>query len=263
MLIMTALVDSGRSHPILILAIPVAGCTRKSDAKASSTVMKPAQVKVVLVPGGSQPYFQPWKTAGVQAKADFGLGDVTFNENPGWDQTKQNNVLTSPAAQGYNAFGVFGIAPENINTTFDSLERQGFHVASLASCPAGSADDADCCLSTDVQQAAYKAAQAAIAAVSRAKWLAAACDILVIDEPTVGIDVRTKAAFHKLIAGLAEEGMAILLISPDLPEVVTLADRSAVMGDFTLRGELVNDRDYDRMSQAIIRLIHPGARAAA
>jgi ribose transport system ATP-binding protein len=95
--------------------------------------------------------------------------------------------------------------------------------------------------------------------VSLAKWLAANCDILVIDEPTVGIDVRTKAAFHELIAGLAEEGMAILLISSDLPEVVTLADRVAVMGDFTLRGEVVNDRDYDRMSQAIIRLIHAAA----
>jgi ribose transport system ATP-binding protein len=99
--------------------------------------------------------------------------------------------------------------------------------------------------------------------VSLAKWLAAACDILVIDEPTVGIDVRTKAAFHELIAGLAEEGMAILLISSDLPEVVTLADRIAVMGDFALRGELVNDRDYDRMSQAVIRLIHATPEAAA
>ncbi|MEV5752784.1 sugar ABC transporter ATP-binding protein [Actinoallomurus sp. NPDC052308] len=99
--------------------------------------------------------------------------------------------------------------------------------------------------------------------VSLAKWLAADCDILVIDEPTVGIDVRTKAAFHELIAGLAEEGMAILLISSDLPEVVTLADRIAVIGDFALRGELVNDHDYDRMSQAVIRLIHATPKAAA
>jgi ribose transport system ATP-binding protein len=99
--------------------------------------------------------------------------------------------------------------------------------------------------------------------VSLAKWLAANCDILVIDEPTVGIDVRTKAAFHELIAGLAEEGMAILLISSDLPEIVTLADRIAVMADFALRGELANDRAYDRMSQAIIRLIHAAPEAAA
>jgi ribose transport system ATP-binding protein len=92
--------------------------------------------------------------------------------------------------------------------------------------------------------------------VSLAKWLAAQCEILVVDEPTVGIDVRTKAAFHELIAGLAADGLAILLISSDLPEIVTLSDRIAVMNDFAIRGELANDRDYARMSQAIIRLIH-------
>ncbi|MEV0382666.1 sugar ABC transporter ATP-binding protein [Nonomuraea sp. NPDC050643] len=92
--------------------------------------------------------------------------------------------------------------------------------------------------------------------VSLAKWLAAECEILIVDEPTVGIDVRTKAAFHELIAELAEAGLALLLISSDLPEIVTLADRIAVMNDFSLRGELDNDHDYARMSQAIIRLIH-------
>jgi ribose transport system ATP-binding protein len=92
--------------------------------------------------------------------------------------------------------------------------------------------------------------------VSLAKWLAARCEILVIDEPTVGIDVRTKAAFHHLIAELAADGMAILVITSDLPELVTLADRVVVLRDFSVRGELPNDHDYDRMSQAVIRLIH-------
>jgi ribose transport system ATP-binding protein len=92
--------------------------------------------------------------------------------------------------------------------------------------------------------------------VSLAKWLAAECDILVVDEPTVGIDVRTKAAFHELIAGLAADGLALLLISSDLPETVSLADRIAVMAEMRIVGELVNDHDYTRMSQQIIRLIH-------
>jgi ribose transport system ATP-binding protein len=92
--------------------------------------------------------------------------------------------------------------------------------------------------------------------VSLAKWLAAECDILVVDEPTVGIDVRTKAAFHELIAGLAADGLALLLISSDLPETVSLADRIAVMSDMRIVGELANDHDYPRMSQQIIRLIH-------
>jgi ribose transport system ATP-binding protein len=92
--------------------------------------------------------------------------------------------------------------------------------------------------------------------VSLAKWLAAECDILILDEPTVGIDVRTKAAFHELIAALASDGLALLLISSDLPEMVALADRVAVMSELRVVGELANDHDYPRMSQAIIRLIH-------
>jgi ribose transport system ATP-binding protein len=92
--------------------------------------------------------------------------------------------------------------------------------------------------------------------VSLAKWLAAECEILIVDEPTVGIDVRTKAAFHELIAGLAADGLALLLISSDLPETVVLADRIAVMSDRRIVGELANDHDYPRMSRQIIRMIH-------
>ncbi|MFF5199307.1 sugar ABC transporter ATP-binding protein [Micromonospora parva] len=99
--------------------------------------------------------------------------------------------------------------------------------------------------------------------VSLAKWLAADCDVLIIDEPTVGIDVRTKGAFHELIAGLAARGMAILLISSDLPEMVTLADRIAVMREFAIVGELDNDHDYERMSQSVIRFIHDGQGVVA
>jgi ribose transport system ATP-binding protein len=97
--------------------------------------------------------------------------------------------------------------------------------------------------------------------VSLAKWLAADCDILVIDEPTVGIDVRTKAAFHELILALADTGIAILLISSDLPEMITLADRIAVMNDYRIVGELDNDHEYGPASQAVITLIHSGAAA--
>jgi len=99
--------------------------------------------------------------------------------------------------------------------------------------------------------------------VSLAKWLAAECDILVVDEPTVGIDVRTKAAFHQLIAGLAADGLALLLISSDLPEIVALADRIAVMSELRIVGELANDHDYPRMSQQIIRLIHAETQPAS
>ncbi|GAA4358424.1 sugar ABC transporter ATP-binding protein [Microbacterium rhizosphaerae] len=98
--------------------------------------------------------------------------------------------------------------------------------------------------------------------VSLAKWLAAKTRILIIDEPTVGIDVKTKRAFYELIWKLADEGLAILLISSDLAEMVTLADRIIVMDRFTVRGEVDNTHDYDTMSTAVIHRIHRSETAA-
>ena len=92
--------------------------------------------------------------------------------------------------------------------------------------------------------------------VSLAKWLAAKTQILIIDEPTVGIDVRTKRAFYDLIWKLADDGLAILLISSDLAEMITLADRIVVMDRFAISGDVQNTHDYDSMSQSVIRLIH-------
>jgi ribose transport system substrate-binding protein len=149
----------------LLALLATAGCTKKSDSDEASSSRGPDQVKIALIPGGAHPYFQPWKTTAATAKTEFKLADVTFNETSGWDQTKQNDVVKSLAAQGYNAFGIFGVSPDNINSTFEDLKRQGFPVASLASCPAGDVDKADFCLSTDVGQAAYKAAKAAIDAI--------------------------------------------------------------------------------------------------
>ncbi|HEX4221207.1 MAG TPA: sugar ABC transporter substrate-binding protein [Pseudonocardiaceae bacterium] len=150
---------------VLAVALVAAGCAKSSTAAGSAHGISAGQVKVALVPGGPHPYFQPWKAAAQQAKSDFSLGGITFNETSGWDQTTQNSVLTSLEAQGYNAFGVFGVSPDNINSTFSKLKHDGFPAASLGSCPAGSTDDADFCLATDVQQAAYKAAKIAIQAM--------------------------------------------------------------------------------------------------
>ncbi|MFE7710782.1 hypothetical protein ACFU6I_34515 [Streptomyces sp. NPDC057486] len=56
--------------------------------------------KVALVRGGAHPYFQPWKTAGAEAKKEYQLGDVTFDETADWDQQKQNNLFSALAARG-------------------------------------------------------------------------------------------------------------------------------------------------------------------
>jgi zinc transport system ATP-binding protein len=71
-----------------------------------------------------------------------------------------------------------------------------------------------------------------------AKALAARPDLLVLDEPTAGVDVGAKAEIHRKIQQLASEGLAVVVVSSDLPEVLTLADRILVMREGSLQGEL-------------------------
>lgn len=70
-----------------------------------------------------------------------------------------------------------------------------------------------------------------------AKWLSTEPKILILDEPTRGIDVGTKAAVHALMSKLASEGMAILMISSELPEVLGMSDRIIVMREGRLTGQ--------------------------
>jgi ribose transport system ATP-binding protein len=91
--------------------------------------------------------------------------------------------------------------------------------------------------------------------VSLAKWLAAETEILLLDEPAVGIDVGAKAEVYGLVRGLADQGKAILLISSDLREIVQLADRIVVMGNFRMLGEIQNTGDYTSVSKAIMERI--------
>lgn len=70
-----------------------------------------------------------------------------------------------------------------------------------------------------------------------AKWLATRPRILILDEPTHGIDVGTKAAIHQLMSHLAGEGLAILVISSELPEILGMSDRILVMCEGRLTGE--------------------------
>ena len=62
-----------------------------------------------------------------------------------------------------------------------------------------------------------------------AKWLARQPTVLIVDEPTRGIDVATKAEVHRLLSELAAQGVAVLMISSELPEVLGMADRIVVL----------------------------------
>jgi ribose transport system ATP-binding protein len=92
--------------------------------------------------------------------------------------------------------------------------------------------------------------------VSVAKWIVAGVKLLIIDEPSVGIDIKAKAELHDLIHDLANQGTAILLITSDMVEMIDVADRILVMSDFCIKGEVKNDRNYGRVSQAVMRLVH-------
>ncbi len=71
-----------------------------------------------------------------------------------------------------------------------------------------------------------------------ARWLAAKSKILILDEPTRGVDVGAKAEIHALIGELAEQGAAILLISSELPELLNLSDRILVLRAGRMVGEV-------------------------
>jgi ribose transport system ATP-binding protein len=71
-----------------------------------------------------------------------------------------------------------------------------------------------------------------------AKWITVAPKILIFDEPTRGVDVGAKAAIHDLMRGLAKDGMAIMMISSELPELIGMSDRIIVMRDGRIAGVL-------------------------
>lgn len=71
-----------------------------------------------------------------------------------------------------------------------------------------------------------------------AKWLAAHCEVLALDEPTRGVDVGAKAEIHELIRGLALQGKAVIVVSSDLPELLALSTRILVMRNGRIEGEV-------------------------
>jgi ABC-type sugar transport system ATPase subunit len=75
-----------------------------------------------------------------------------------------------------------------------------------------------------------------------AKWLAAKAPVLILDEPTRGVDVGAKAEIHALIDQLARDGHAILLISSELPELLRLSTRILVVRDGRVAGEVPRAR---------------------
>jgi ribose transport system ATP-binding protein len=93
----------------------------------------------------------------------------------------------------------------------------------------------------DVKQEAKSLSGGNQQKVVLAKWLLAAPSLLMLDEPTRGIDVGAKAEIYSLLRKLADDGVAVLFVSSDVPEILGLADRILVMSRGVLAGELNGD----------------------
>jgi ABC-type sugar transport system ATPase subunit len=78
-----------------------------------------------------------------------------------------------------------------------------------------------------------------------ARWIAAGCKILLVDEPTRGVDVGAKSEIHSLIDKLSQEGAAVLLISSDMPELLNLSTRIIVLREGEMVGEL-SRKEFDQ-----------------
>ena len=83
-----------------------------------------------------------------------------------------------------------------------------------------------------------------------ARWLAADCNVLIFDEPTQGIDVGTKAQMYRLIAELAAEGRAVVLISSELIELASLADRVLVVSHGRIAAQIAGPVTEDELFEA-------------
>lgn len=92
-----------------------------------------------------------------------------------------------------------------------------------------------------------------------AKWLSTGPKLLIVDEPTRGIDIGTKAEVHRLMSSLAADGVAIVMVSSELPEVLAMADRVLVMRDGMLAGELARSE----ATEESVMFLATGQEAAA
>ena len=74
-----------------------------------------------------------------------------------------------------------------------------------------------------------------------AKWLATEPRVIILDEPTKGIDIGSKAAVHEFMSELAAKGLAVIMVSSELPEIIGMSDRAIVMRDGRIAGEFSSE----------------------
>ena len=85
--------------------------------------------------------------------------------------------------------------------------------------------------------------------------------VLILDEPTRGVDVGAKYEIYKLMLALADQGVAIIMVSSELAEVLGVSDRVLVMGEGRLRGDFINDGLSQETVLAAALAQHPAPAA--
>jgi ABC-type sugar transport system ATPase subunit len=90
-----------------------------------------------------------------------------------------------------------------------------------------------------------------------ARWLLRRCRVLLLDEPTRGVDVETKAEIYRIVAGLAADGLGVVVVSSEIDELLGLCTRILVMRE----GELVAELDGDEATELeVLRHAMPGTQ---
>ncbi len=78
-----------------------------------------------------------------------------------------------------------------------------------------------------------------------AKWLATQPRVIILDEPTKGIDIGSKAAVHEFMGDLVERGLSVIMVSSELPEIIGMSDRIIVMREGRIIADYINDENLD------------------
>ncbi len=93
-----------------------------------------------------------------------------------------------------------------------------------------------------------------------ARWLARDPKVLIVDEPTRGVDVGAKAEVHQILVGLAARGIAVMVISSELPEILAVSDRIVTMREGRITGEMPGAEASEETLMALMAL---GSRTEA
>lgn len=169
--------------------------------------------KVALVPGGPHPYFAAWAQAGQDAARDFHLGAADYKVPPAWNLAQQNDLISSLASQGYNAFLLFPGDAVGSRPIVAELADSNVPTIALAGC-LQDPSKALFCMGTDTGHSAYLGTQALIKAMGGHGRIAHFTGFLV--------DPNTKLRMDNVAKAVAETNGAVTLVQTiadiDAPE---------------------------------------------